>query len=141
VQPYGVWSHRHGPEISAHAGAPVVFTPHLGPYDRGIVSTMHVELAPGWDEPGVRSLLRDVYGASPFVRLLPPGAWPGVNGVRGTNYCDIGLAAGGDHLIVVSAIDNLVKGASGQAVQCMNVRFGLPETAGLAPASGQEARA
>ncbi len=132
VQPYGVWTHRHGPEIAAHAGAPIVFTPHLGPYDRGIVSTIHVELGPGWTEARVRAVLEETYAGASFVRLLPPGAWPSVNGVRGTNYCDIAVSAEGGHLITVSAIDNLVKGASGQAIQCMNVRFGLEETLGLA---------
>lgn len=133
VQPYGVWGHRHAPEIAAHAGAPVVFTPHLGPYERGIVSTIHADLADGWTEQRVRELLGERYGSSPCVRLLPRGDWPAVNGVRHTNYCDIALAAEGGHLIAVSAIDNLVKGASGQAVQCMNIRFGLDEAAGLAP--------
>jgi N-acetyl-gamma-glutamyl-phosphate reductase len=141
VQPYGVWGHRHAPEIAAHAGAPVVFTPHLGPYDRGIVSTMHVQLDAGWSGERVREVLGETYAGCPFVRILPAGSWPSVNGVRHTNYCDIGLASEGDHLIVVSAIDNLVKGASGQAVQCMNVRFGLSETMGLAHTSGHEVRA
>ncbi len=135
VQPYGVWNHRHGPEIETHAGCGVVFTPHLGPYERGIVSTLHVELAEGWTEGRVRTLLGEVYAGSAFVRLLPAGEWPSVHGVRGTNSCDIGLAegrgGGAGHLILVSAIDNLLKGASGQAVQCMNVRFGLDETSGL----------
>lgn len=133
MQPYGVWTHRHGPEITTHAGAPVIFTPHLGPYDRGIVSTIHVEMADGWTAERARKALADAYAEEPFVRLLDDGQWPSVNGVRGTNCCDIGLASdGGSHLIVVSAIDNLLKGASGQAAQCMNARFGLPETAGLA---------
>jgi len=132
VQPYSVWRHRHGPEIEAYVGRDVVFTPHLGPYDRGIVSTMHVQLAAGWSGESVRDLLGRVYADAPFVRVLPAGSWPSVNGVRGTNFCDIGLASQGGHLIIVSAIDNLVKGASGQAVQCMNVRFGIDERAGLA---------
>lgn len=131
VQPYGVWTHRHQPEIRFHAGADVVFTPHLGPYERGIVSTIHIELAEGWDEPGVRELLEREYHPSRFVRVLPAGLWPSVNSVRGTNFCDIGFAAEGGHLIIVSAIDNLLKGASGQAVQCLNVRFGLDEATGL----------
>lgn len=131
VQPYGVWTHRHNPEIRVHSGAPVVFTPHLGPYERGIVSTIHVQLAGGWDEGRVRETLRSVYADSRFVRLLPAGAWPSVNSIRHTNFCDIGLAADDSHLILVSAIDNLLKGASGQAVQCMNIRFGLDESAGL----------
>ncbi len=131
VQPYGVWTHRHQPEIRTHAGADVIFTPHLGPYERGIVSTIHVELAAGWDDTRVRTLLEREYRSSRFVRVLPAGSWPSVNSVRGTNFCDIGMAAEHSHLIVVSAIDNLVKGASGQAVQCMNLRFGLDEATGL----------
>jgi N-acetyl-gamma-glutamyl-phosphate reductase len=133
VQPYGVWQHRHGPEIAAHARTPVVFTPHLGPYDRGIVSTIHVELAEGWTGERARDAIETEYGSESFVRVLPDGQWPSVNGVRGTNCCDIGLAADeSGHLIMVSAIDNLIKGASGQAAQCMNVRFGLPEHTGIA---------
>ena len=133
VQPYNVLKHRHNPEIDQHAGTPVVFTPHLGAYDRGILSTIHVELAEGWTGPRVSNTLRDAYGREPFVRLLPTDRWPSIAGVRETNFCDIGWAVDESHhhLIVVSAIDNLVKGAAGQAIQCMNTRFGLPETAGL----------
>lgn len=140
-QPYGVLKHRHQPEIDEHAGAPTVFTPHLGPFDRGIVSTIHVELSSGWTGARVRTLLTDRYSADPFVRVLPPDRWPSAGAVRGTNFCDIGLAVDEPHghLIVVSAIDNLVKGAAGQAVQCLNVRFGCPETMGLlASESGAE---
>jgi N-acetyl-gamma-glutamyl-phosphate reductase len=133
-QPYGVLSHRHAPEINEHAGADVIFTPHLAPYDRGIVSTIHAALAQGWDEPMVRAALQQAYGEEPFVRLLPRGVWPSVNAVRGTNFCDIALAVDESkhHLILVSAIDNLIKGAAGQAVQCFNIRFGLPHAAGFA---------
>lgn len=131
VQPYGVWTHRHNPEIRTYTDADVIFTPHLGPYERGIVSTIHAELAAGWDEDRVRTLLSDTYRGSRCVRVLPAGSWPSVNSVRHTNFCDIGLAVERGHLILVSAIDNLIKGASGQAVQCMNVRFGHDETAGL----------
>lgn len=140
VQPYGVWTHRHRPEIDRYVGCGVVFTPHLGPFERGILSTMHVELAEGWDEARARDMLTAAYSSSPFVRLLPAGSWPSVGGVRGTNYCDIALAEGdARHLIVVSAIDNLIKGASGQAVQCMNLRFGLDEGAGLGPVCARAA--
>lgn len=130
---YGVLSHRHTPEISLHAGAPVVFTPHLGPYDRGILSTIHIDLAPEWTEARVRETLAAAYAGEPFVRLLSPGAWPSVAGVQRTNFCDVALAADepNRHLILVSAIDNLVKGAAGQAIQCMNIRLGLRETDGL----------
>lgn len=132
-RPYDVLRHRHNPEIDLHSGCRVIFTPHLGPFDRGILSTIHVDLAPGWTEAGAREALERAYGEEPFVRLLPAGAWPSVGAVRHTNFCDIGLACDEErrHLIVVSAIDNLAKGAAGQAAQCMNIRFGLPETAGL----------
>lgn len=131
-QPYNVFKHRHTPEITAYAGVPVVFTPHLGPYDRGILSTIHLQLAHGKSEQDARAALRKAYQNEPFVRLLPEGRWPSVAAVRHTNCCDIALAADDQcHLIVASAIDNLVKGASGQAVQAMNVRFGFDEITAL----------
>lgn len=130
-QPYGVFTHRHQPEIEAYAKTPVVFTPHLGCWDRGIVSTMHAELAQGWDESRVRETLRNAYANEPFVRVCDRGEWPSVLDVVRTNFCDIGCAAKDGHLILVSAIDNLTKGAAGQAVQCMNIRLGMDETAGL----------
>jgi N-acetyl-gamma-glutamyl-phosphate reductase len=133
LQPYNVLKHRHNPEIDLYSGTPVVFTPHLGAYDRGILSTIHVELAEGWGLDRVSSTLRGAYLSEPFVRLLPADRWPSVAGVRGTNFCDIGWAVDepNRHLILVSAIDNLVKGAAGQAIQCMNIRFGFPETTAL----------
>ena len=135
-QPYGVLAHRHAPEINEHSNADVIFTPHLAPFDRGIVSTIHATLAPAWNEPKIRAALQDAYGEQPFVRLLPSDNWPNVNAVKNTNFCDIALAVDADrnHLILVSAIDNLIKGAAGQAVQCLNIRFGPPLTAGFAGA-------
>jgi N-acetyl-gamma-glutamyl-phosphate reductase len=133
LQPYNVFKHRHAPEIALHAGTSVVFTPHLGAFERGILSTIHVELAPGWDTKRTGDTLRSAYAGERFVRLLPAETWPSVADVRHTNYCDIGWAGDDEnrHLIVVSAIDNLVKGAAGQAVQCMNIRFDLPEGTAL----------
>lgn len=133
LQPYNVMKHRHNPEIDRHSGVNVVFTPHLGAFDRGILSTIHVELAEGWTGGKVGELYKRSYGEEPFVRLFPAEKWPSVAAVRGTNFCDIGWKAddADKHLIVVSAIDNLVKGAAGQALQCLNARFGLPETTGL----------
>lgn len=132
LAPYKVLSHRHQPEISEQLGGPVYFTPHLGAFERGILSTMHVELLGSFDAGSARKLLEEVYGGEAFVRVLPEGRWPSVAAVRHTNRCDIGVAGDEEgHLIVVSAIDNLVKGAAGQAVQCMNVRFGFPEGASL----------
>lgn len=132
-QPYGVFSHRHNPEIDAYAGIQTVFTPQLGPFERGILSTIHADLAPGVDEAAVRRLLAQAYAAEPFVRLCPPGVWPAVADVANTNFCDIALAVdpAHGHLIIASAIDNLVKGAAGQAVQCMNLLCGLEESCGL----------
>lgn len=137
LQPYNVFKHRHQPEIDAYAGIETVFTPHLGAFDRGILSTIHVELSPGWNADRVRNVLRESYENERFVRLCQPGVWPAVADVRRTNYCDIGLAVHESkrHLIIASAIDNLTKGAAGQAVQCMNLRLGLDESAGLADAS------
>lgn len=135
LQPYNVFHHRHNPEIDLHSGTPTIFTPHLGAFDRGILSTIHAELAQGWTSARVRDVLHGAYGSERFVRLLPQGQWPSIGDVQGTNFCDIAWAVderhSPAHLIIVSAIDNLLKGASGQAVQCMNIRFDLPETAGL----------
>ncbi len=126
---YGVFKHRHQPEIDAYAGATTLFTPHLGPYERGILSTIHVDLAPGWTGARVRETLGGAYAGERFVRLLPSGSFPSVGDVRGTNFCDIGVAVdeAWGHAIIVSAIDNLTKGAAGQAVQCMNIRMGFEE--------------
>ena len=133
LQPYNVLKHRHNPEIDQYAGVPVVFTPHLGPYDRGILSTIHIELAEGWTAARVAEALRGAYAEERFVRLKAPDQWPSVGAVRETNFCDIAWAVdeANRHLIVVSAIDNLVKGAAGQAIQCMNLVCGLPEGLGL----------
>lgn len=139
VHAYGVANHRHAPEIeqglSGAAGRPVVvnFTPHLMPMSRGILASIYVRLAPGASVADLRGALSDRYAGEPFVRLLPEGVAPQTRHVRGTNACLIGVFP--DRLpgraIVLSVIDNLVKGASGQAVHNMNVMLGLPETTGL----------
>lgn len=133
LQPYGVFSHRHQPEIDAYAGMPTLFTPHLVAFDRGILSTIHVDLAQGTTAQRVSAVFGEAYAKEPFVRLLPPNLFPAVSDVRYTNFCDIGWAIdeANSHLLVFSAIDNLVKGAAGQAVQCMNICLGLGETSGL----------
>lgn len=135
LQPYGVFKHRHQPEIDAYAGTRTIFTPHLGAYERGILSTIHVELADGWDARRVGDALAAAYSSEPFVRLQPAGVWPSIAAVRHTNFCDVGWAVDevSRHLVLASAIDNLVKGAAGQAVQCFNARFGIVETTGLLP--------
>lgn len=139
IAAYGIASHRHAPEIeqslSKACGSDVLvtFTPHLVPMNRGILSTIYVRLAAGKKLSDARQLLDQAYGNEPFVRLLPEGAMPSTHQVRGTNQCVMNLFAdrAPGQLIVVSAIDNLVKGASGQAVQNMNLMCGFAETAGL----------
>ncbi|MFM8871958.1 MAG: N-acetyl-gamma-glutamyl-phosphate reductase [Phycisphaerales bacterium] len=133
LQPYGVLSHRHQPEMAQETGARILFTPHLVALDRGILSTIHAELAPGRTLADARACLERTYADAPFVRLLPAGRWPSIAAVERTNCCDIALGTDetGSHLVVSSAIDNLTKGAAGQAVQAFNVRFGLEETTAL----------
>lgn len=136
---YKVAEHRHNPEIdeilSAESGRDVhiTFTPHLVPMSRGMLTTLYAVVAPNVSLADIRDCLVDTYKNRPFVRILEAGRIPDTRFVRGTNYCDIGvhLDAAADRLILISAIDNLVKGAAGQAVQNMNVMFGLDESSGL----------
>ena len=139
VHAYGVASHRHAPEIeqglSLAAGRSVTvnFTPHLMPMNRGILSTIYVRLSAGSSADDARDALAERYEDEPFVHVMEPGQVPATRHVRGSNHCLIAVFA--DRLagraIVFSVIDNLVKGASGQAVQNMNLMCGFPETAGL----------
>jgi N-acetyl-gamma-glutamyl-phosphate reductase len=134
-----VGGHRHTPEIEENisrvAGRPVriTFVPHLVPMTRGMESTVYVATASGAGERQIRDCLESHYGNKPFIRLLPAGRFPDTLHVKGTNFCDLGwvVESGSGRLILMSAIDNLVKGAAGQAVQNMNVMFDLDETAGL----------
>lgn len=136
---YGVATHRHTPEIEQayedFAGEPVViqFTPHLLPVDRGIYSTCYAELKAGVTEEQVAEAFQEMYGKEYFIRLLGKGNPPELKNIRASNYVDIGweIDRRTNRVIVMSALDNLVKGAAGQAVQNMNVMFGLPEETGL----------
>jgi N-acetyl-gamma-glutamyl-phosphate reductase len=136
---YKVDEHRHNPEmdevLSLFSGKNVhiTFVPHLVPMTRGMLTTMYVGLRESVTAEAVVSCLDAFYSGKPFVRICPPGRFPKTLQVKGTNYCDIGLKVteSANRLIMVSAIDNLVKGASGQAVQNMNIMFGFEETAGL----------
>ena len=136
---YGLTGHRHAPEIdqelSAAAGSPVTasFTPHLLPMNRGLLATIYVRLAGARDGAALRHCLAEAWRGEPFVRVLPEGATPATRHVRGSNFCSIGVFDDRrpGHAVLVSAIDNLVKGAAGQALQNFNLMFGLPETAGL----------
>jgi N-acetyl-gamma-glutamyl-phosphate reductase len=136
---YGIASHRHMPEIeqelSLLAGEQVTisFTPHLVPMDRGILSTLYATLTKETSVDKLLSLYQTFYRNEGFVRVLPEGVYPSTLHVRGSNFCDIGLTIDQrtGRVIVVSTIDNLVKGASGQAVQNMNIMNGFPENLGL----------
>lgn len=135
-------SHRHLPEIEQELSAwqadmpPLIFTPHLLPVPRGILSTIYVPLKPGLTEQALYELYRGAYAGEPFVKILPPGQSATLAHVVHTNRCVIGLTEAAGTLILTSAIDNLIKGAAGQAVQNMNLMFGLPETAGLPETTG-----
>lgn len=133
AQPYKVMGHRHEPEIAQATGASVLFTPTLGNWKRGILCTSHAKLASGAKGADVRSAIVNAYENSPFVRVLPEGVWPSVGAVERTNFVDIACAVDErrGRVVLFSALDNLLKGASGQAVQCMNLAFGLGEEAGL----------
>jgi len=161
LAPYKVASHRHSPEIERNLAviadiykqkpAPnVIFTPHLAPMNRGILSTIYIPLSPEFritsenkirpsfaeiekktDE--IHAIYQEFYKDKPFARVLPAGLTAATNRVRHSNYCDISVHVdiNGSTLIVVTAIDNMVKGAAGQAVQNMNILFGFDETSGL----------
>ncbi|MCP4416492.1 MAG: N-acetyl-gamma-glutamyl-phosphate reductase, partial [Chloroflexi bacterium] len=130
-------SHRHLPEIEQvmnewHAGAPsLIFSPHLLPVERGILSTIYVNFSAPVSLAEIRPLFHNLYNNEPFIHLLPAGELATLAHVTHSNKCVIGLAQAGNTLIITSAIDNLLKGAAGQAVQNMNVVFGLEETLGL----------
>ena len=131
ISAYGVFAHRHAAEIEQELGMPVTFVPHLVPLDRGIFETIYARLRPGVDAEAVGAALADAYRHSPFVRLT--GAeLPEIKHVAHTNFCDIGWRVGpGGQLVMVVCIDNLVKGAAGQAIQNFNVAFGFDEEMGL----------
>ncbi|WP_279205248.1 N-acetyl-gamma-glutamyl-phosphate reductase [Obesumbacterium proteus] len=130
LQPYGIFTHRHQPEIATHLGTPVIFTPHLGNFPRGILATITCKLTAGVKAEQVDTAYQQAYAEKPLVRIYDKGV-PAIKNVAGTPFCDIGFALQGEHLIIVSAEDNLLKGAAAQAVQCMNIRFGFNETQSL----------
>jgi len=133
--PYGIGTHRHMPEIEqiasdvAGKNVTVLFQPHVGPFDRGILSTVYCVPKEQLSNEELSQLYRDFYAGEPFVRIRKDA--PAVKDVAGTNYCHIFPTSVKGRIVSFSAIDNLVKGASGQAIQNMNIIFGLEETMGL----------
>ena len=138
VYPYGIGKHRHQPEIEDQLSrlygeeVKVTFSPHLVPMNRGILSTMYLDPGGEASLEAITAAYEKMYADEPFVMVLPEGQYPRTADVVGTNSCHIGITKTPEGKIVVaSAIDNLVKGASGQAVQCLNLVFGFDETDGL----------
>lgn len=138
LSPYAIGrAHRHLPEMEQVLGwwsqtpPTLIFSPHLLPVPRGILSTIYFPLADGWDEAAIRALYSDTLDGEPFIHLLPAGQLTSLAHVNYTNRCVFSLTLAGKTLILSSAIDNLIKGAAGQAVQNMNVMFCLEETTGL----------
>jgi N-acetyl-gamma-glutamyl-phosphate reductase len=136
---YGLPRHRHTPEIEqsltrlAGESVTISFTPHLLPVNRGILSTCYANLNDQLSLDALHEMYLDKYAGEVFVRVLPKGKLPNIAQVRGSNYCDIGLSIDErtGRVIVLAAIDNLVKGAAGQAIQNMNLMLALPEKQGL----------
>lgn len=133
---YGLFTHRHTPEVADHLGLDgkdFVFTTHLLPVDRGILSTLYVWLKESRKADEIGALYRKFYAERPMVRISPEGKIPELQDVAHTNFCDIGFAldASGERLIIISCLDNLGKGAAGQAVQNMNLMRSYREATGL----------
>jgi len=133
---YNLFAHRHTPEILEHTGLPesqVVFSTHLLPIPRGILSSIYVTLAKAHKPQEIETLYRKAYTHHPLMRIHPAGTLPEVQHVVKTNFCDIGFAlhSDGKRLVVVSCLDNLGKGAAGQAIQNLNLTLGLEERTGL----------
>jgi N-acetyl-gamma-glutamyl-phosphate reductase len=136
---YKVNVHQHAPEINqlfskiSGKKVEVVFVPHLLPIERGILTTIYLKKAPGakLKVGNLVELYKKFYKAEPFIRIKPPGVFPRIKDVVKTNFCDIGIQDFGQNIIVIGVIDNLLKGASSQAVQNMNIMYKLPETVGL----------
>ena len=138
VVAYGAPSHRHTAEIETHlapggAAAPIVFTPHLVPMSRGIHATVSAVLRPGVTQADVDAALSDAYSDEPFVHVLPTGVFPRTKAVHGSNSCQLSAVVDErtGRVLLTSVIDNLVKGAAGQALQNVNVMLGLEEALGL----------
>jgi len=139
VRAYGVPKHRHLSEIEqelsllAGTAMTIAFTPTLIPVNRGIHTTVYFDMAQPLTQADAQTIYEDFYRGEPFVRVMEPGRLPDIKNIAGTNFLDVAVrvAPRPRRLIAFSAVDNLVKGAGGQAVQSMNLLFGLPETTGL----------
>jgi len=133
LKPYNLFVHRHTPEIEQGLGCKVIFTPHVANFDRGILATIVVQVKNSVTEQDINQAFADKYKEQPLVRLR--SAIPTIKDVANTPFCDLYWQLDGNHLIVISAIDNLLKGASSQAIQCANIVAKLPQETGLVSTS------
>lgn len=133
LKPYNILQHRHQPEISQEAGAQVIFNPHIAPYIRGLLATVTMQLKPNVTAQQVDEVFENAYGNKPLIRLVK--AWPQIGNVAHTPFADIHWKVDEQKQVVVvsCAIDNLLKGASSQALQCFNISLGLPSEYSLLP--------
>ena len=139
MKAYNIFKHRHLPEIEqelsqlAQQKVTITFVPHLIHMDRGILTTLYVNLNKKMGTEEVLHIFQKCYRGEPFIRIYPKGKVPNTKDVRSSNYCDIGVEVNESEgrAVIVTAIDNLVKGASGEAIQNMNIMLGYPETMGL----------
>ncbi|OCG39848.1 N-acetyl-gamma-glutamyl-phosphate reductase [Gilliamella sp. Bif1-4] len=127
---YGLFTHRHQPEIATHLGQEVIFTPHLGCFKQGIHTTITCRVKKGVKSQDILKALNKYYQNKPLIRVYQKD-WPALKSVIGLPYCDIGFVLKDRHLILISVEDNLLKGAAAQAVQCMNIRYNFDETTSL----------
>ncbi|OCG64082.1 N-acetyl-gamma-glutamyl-phosphate reductase [Gilliamella sp. wkB18] len=127
---YGLFTHRHQPEIATHLGQEVIFTPHLGSFKQGIHATITCRVKEGVTSQDILKALNKYYQNKPLIRIYQKD-WPALKSVIGLPYCDIGFVLKDRHLILISVEDNLLKGAAAQAVQCMNIRYNFDETTSL----------
>lgn len=132
VAAYGIFDHRHGAEIEQELGQVVTFVPHLVPLDRGILETIYTRVSRDTTAKAIAEVFEQAYADRPFIRLRG-NEIPEIRDVTHTNFCDIGwkLDSETGRLVIVSCLDNLVKGAAGQALQCLNISLGFDERAGL----------
>ncbi|BBI01056.1 N-acetyl-gamma-glutamyl-phosphate reductase [Buchnera aphidicola (Nipponaphis monzeni)] len=130
LHPYNIFTHRHQPEIVAHLGIPVIFTPHLGNFSRGILATITCQLKLGIVLQDITNAYYIAYNNKPLIRTYKSGI-PSLKSVLNLPFCDIGFVVKKQHIIIVVTEDNLLKGAATQAIQCFNIRFNFPETQSL----------
>lgn len=127
LNPYNIFTHRHTPEIIEHLGIPVIFIPHLGSFYRGIIATITCKLKQGITSIDVYNIFYNAYKDKPLIRIYKKYL-PSIKSVVKLPFCDIGFVIKDNYIVIVTAEDNLLKGAAAQAVQCFNIRFGFSET-------------